>query len=60
MCAHISASMSVCVCVGGQALTGVVLNTDNCADVLQLRRRREKLLLPTYICLVPEIKLDLL
>lgn len=35
VCVHIcSVSFSVCMCVGRQALTGVVLNTDNQADVL--------------------------
>lgn len=55
---------SVCVCVGGQSLTGAVLNTDNRVDVLQLRWCRQKVLsspwqnrvpdLPRCVCLVPE------
>lgn len=60
------ANVGVCMCVGGQALTGVVLNTDNRVDVLRLRWCRQKLLsslwqnclpdLPQCIRLVPEIK----
>lgn len=40
---HTSSSVCVCMCVGGQALTGAALNTDNLADVLQLRWCQQKL-----------------
>lgn len=76
MCAHISSYTHTCmclckclcvrVCVGGQSLTGAVLNTDNRVDVLQLRWCRQKVLsspwqnrvldLPRCDCLVPEKK----
>lgn len=41
---HTSLSVFVCMCVGGQAVTGAVLNTDNRVDVLRLRWCRQKLL----------------